>query len=65
MRALAYQLQSAPGEPPSDGGDRAGLRPGPDPAGRGPALPTFEQLETTNYQPKGNQPQTANVTGRL
>ena len=64
MRAMAHQLQSAAGEPSSDGGDRSGLRPGPDPAGRGPALPTSEQPETANYQPEGDQPQTANVTGR-
>lgn len=62
---MADRLQRAAGEPPRDGGDGAGVRPGADPAGRGPAVPAAQQPEPQHHQPEGDQPQAANVTGKL
>lgn len=42
----------------------AGIRLGPDPAGWSPSLPSSQQPETAVHQPEGDQPQTANVTGK-
>lgn len=63
MRDVAHQLQRAALEPPGDGGQRAGVRPGANPAGRGAALPAAEQPEAQHHQPEGDQSEAADVTG--
>lgn len=60
---MADQLQRAAREPPRHRGRGAGVRPGADPAGRGAAVPTPQQPETSHHQLKGDQPQAADVTG--
>jgi len=64
LRDVADQLQRAARQPPGDCGHGAGVRPGANPAGRGAALPTAEQLETSHYQPEGDQSEATDVTGR-
>lgn len=64
MCDVADQLQRAASEPPSYCGHGAGLRPGANPAGRGSAVPTTEQLETSHHQSEGDQPPASDVTGR-
>ena len=60
---MAHQLQRAALEPPGDCGQRAGVRPGANPAGRGVALPAAEQPETQHHQPEGDQSEAADVAG--
>lgn len=64
VRALAHRLQRAAAEPPRDCGHGAGVRPGADPAGRGPAVPAAQQPESRHHQPEGDQSETANVPGK-
>lgn len=65
MCNVADQLQSAARQPPGDGRHGAGVRSGANPAGRGAALPTAQQPETSHHQPEGDQSEAADVTGRL
>lgn len=63
VRRVADQLQRAAAEPSSDRGRRAGVRPGPDPAGRSAAVPAAQQPETSHHQLEGDQPAAPDVTG--
>lgn len=61
---MVDKLQGASSEPPGDVGVRAGIRPGSDPAGWSPPLPSAQQPETAVHQPEGDQPAAADVTGK-
>lgn len=64
MRAVVDKLQGAPGEPPGYMGVCTGIRLGPDAPGWGPPVPSAQQPEAPGHQSEGNQPETADVTGK-